>query len=192
MRLIENHLARQIAGAHRVIKSFASDWIDKAAGIANREPSIARHAIRFPPWRFERRKHVPIKWSALEADRLFAHVLLKARAQGAGRLALSTNADRQMSAAREYPDVAFELRQKLDIDVIALARDVVTESKHRVGRAIFGADIAQRIAGARGDDAEIGLERAVTRVKPPALSATLHASDAGLLNLRARLLRAIQ
>src|SRR6185312_8241071 len=109
MRLIENHLARQIAGAHRVIKSFASDGIDKAAGIANREPSIARHAIRFPPWRFERRKHVPIKWSALEADRLFAHVLLKARAQGAGRFSLSADSDRQMSTAWKHPDVTFEI-----------------------------------------------------------------------------------
>ena len=48
VRVVDHHLARQIARPHRVIQTFARDRIHQARRIADREPTIARRAILFP------------------------------------------------------------------------------------------------------------------------------------------------
>ncbi len=50
VRVVENHAAGQVAGAHGVIDSLAGDRIDHAGGVAHRHPSVAGDAIpRHPP-----------------------------------------------------------------------------------------------------------------------------------------------
>src|SRR5438270_2009713 len=85
----------------------------------------------------------------------FVHEPLQALAQRASRLPLPANTYRKMAAARENPDVSFQLRQKLDIDTSLLAGHVVTQSGHGIGRSELGAHVAQRVASAGSDDAEI-------------------------------------
>ena len=84
-----------------------------------------------------------------------SHVLLQPRAQRLRRFALAADSHRKMAAARKHPDVAFQVRQKLNVDVILRGRHIVAERGHGVGRGPLRADVAQRIARARGDDAEI-------------------------------------
>src|SRR6266481_8546285 len=80
---------------------------------------------------------------------MLAHVLLQALAQRTRGLALAADPHRQMAAARKYPDVAFQARQKLDVDLHLLARHVISQRRHRVFRRELGSHFAQRGARAR-------------------------------------------
>ena len=97
-----------------------------------------------------------------------------------------------MAAPREDPDVSFQVRQKLDIDLRLVALHVVTQRGHRIGRRELRPHVAQRIARARSHDAEIRVHLAAGRLQPPARALPLHARHARLLDLRARPLGPLQ
>ncbi len=192
LRFVQHHFARQIARSHGVVQAFARDRIHQPAGVAHRQPAFARQAIIFPTGMFERRQHVAVERRVFVGDALLIHVLLQPRAQRLRRLALAANSHRKMPAAREHPDVAFQVRQKLDVDVILRGRHIVAERVHGVGRGPLGSHVAQRIARARCDDAEIGVELPVPRLEAPSAAAALDAQHARLLQLRAGLFGALQ
>src|SRR3954452_14020029 len=91
-----------------------------------------------------------------------------------------------MPGAREYPDVAFEIRQELNVDMLLVAGDKITERVHRVLGGVLGAVVAQRIGSARRDDAVIGGDIAATSANAPTGGRALNAEHALLFNLRAR------
>ena len=86
--------------------------------------------------------------------------MLQPLAQRAGGFAFAADTDRKMAAARKNPDVAFQTRQKLNVDVLLLRRDVVAQRGHGVLARVLRADVAQRVARAGGDDAKIGFDSA--------------------------------
>src|SRR5260370_28272676 len=97
-----------------------------------------------------------------------------------------------MAAARESPDIAFEIRQKLDIDVVLRGRNVVAERVHGVGRGPLRADVAQRIARSGSDDAKVGLKRTVLGFEQPAAAGALDFEHARFRELRSSLLGALE
>ncbi len=127
VRVIQDHLARQIAGTDRVIQTFACDGIHQTARIAHRQPAAARHAIPAPtPASCERRQHLlAVERRILARNTLLGHVRFQPRAAMAWRRHHPARRypPGKMSAAREHPDVAFKLRQKLNIDTLAGARN---------------------------------------------------------------------
>ena len=143
MRFVQNHLTGQVARPHGVIQTFAGDRIHQASGIADREPTLAGDAVLLPGRGFERRKHVTVEGCAFVRDAFLVHVALQARAQRLGRLALAADSHRKMPATGEDPDIALQLRQKLDVDMVFLDGHVVAESGHRIGRGQLGAYVAQ-------------------------------------------------
>ena len=192
MRVAHHHLARQIARPHGVIQTFASDRIHQSAGIAYREPPVPGQAIILPAGMLERRQHVAVEGCILIRDALLVHVAFQARPQRMRRLALAANAHRQMSAAREHPDVALQIRQELDVDVVLRRGHKITQRVHGVGGGPLGANVAQRIARAGGDDAEVGIEHAMPGLETPATSAALDSKHARFFQLRPGILGAIQ
>src|ERR1039457_1843306 len=97
-----------------------------------------------------------------------------------------------MAAARKYPDVAFQVGEKLNVDAVPVPRHVVAEGRHGVVGVQLGADVAQRVARARGHDAEVGGRYAPRGAKMPALSGARNLQNAGFLDLRARPRRAVE
>src|ERR1039457_4598703 len=108
------------------------------------------------------------------------------------RLALAADTDREMSTAREDPDISVQLRQKLDVDLVPLAGDVVAEGGHGILSRQLRADIPQWIPGAGRDHAEIGVERAGFRFETPAVRLAFDIQHACLLDLRASALGALE
>ena len=117
--LREQRFRRQIGRADRVVQTFAGDRIDQAGGIAHRHPPVAGHAIALPGCCLERRQQVAVERRALPRDAFFRHVIFQALAQRRRRFTFAADADREMAATRKHPDVAFEVRQKLDVDLLA-------------------------------------------------------------------------
>src|SRR5262249_4530845 len=98
----------------------------------------------------------------------------------------------QMPAARKNPDIAFEVRKKLNVDAMAIAGNVVTEGAHGVTGCQLCAQIAQRVAGSRRHYAVIRVERTGFRTKIPAVGRTLNSEHARLFDLCPRSLRTIK
>ncbi len=128
----------------------------------------------------------------LARDPAFIHITLQARPQRVRRLSFSADADRQMPLAREHPDVPFELREKLDIDLIAGFGHVIAERGHGIGGAPLRAHLAQGIPGTGGDDAKIRLRRSGARTQAPSVFAALNSQHARLFNFRSGLFRTLQ
>ena len=108
------------------------------------------------------------------------------------RFALAADAHRKMPAAWKNPDVAFEARQKLDVDLLLRGRYVIAERAHGVLRAPFGADLTQRIARARRDDAEIRFGDSRLRAQAPSTVTPLDSQHPRFLDRRAGALRSLQ
>src|ERR1039458_6632698 len=96
-----------------------------------------------------------------------------------------------MAAAREYPDVAFQVGEKLDVDAVPVPGHVVAEGRHGVVGVQLGTDVAQRVACSRGHDAEVGWGHAARGAQMPALARARNLQNAGLLDLRTRPRRAV-
>src|SRR5690242_13004406 len=96
-----------------------------------------------------------IEGRALPRNPFFHHVMFQALAQRARRLAYAADAHGDVPASRKNPDVAFEIWQKLDINLFPIPGHVVTERSHRVAMSQLGAHLAQRVASACGYDAEV-------------------------------------
>src|ERR1700693_3518758 len=109
-----------------------------------------------------------------------------------GGLTLATDAHGKMAAAWKNPDVACQMRQELNVDVIRLRGHVIAESVHRIGRGPLGSDVPQRIASASGDNAKISLERAVLGPQQTTPASTFDIQYAGLLQLRPSFFGAIE
>src|SRR5258708_10637322 len=88
-----------------------------------------------------------------------------------------------MAATREYPDVSLEIRQELNLDVLAIRRHEIAERVHRVVARPLGSHIAQRVARARSDHAGLGFERAVAGLETPTITLALDIEDSCLLDL---------
>lgn len=67
-----------------------------------------------------------------------------------------------MPGSREDPNVAFQIGQKLNVDVRLIGGHEVSESAHGILRVELRADLAQRIASAGSDHAVIGIETTQT------------------------------
>src|SRR5262249_29584559 len=115
VRIVHNDAACKIAGAHRVVQSFAGDRIDEATRIADSEPAVACDSILSPPRSLQRREHVAVESRSLPGDTAIVHVALQPPAEGMGRFAFAANTDRKVSATRKYPNIALQIRQKLYI-----------------------------------------------------------------------------
>src|SRR5260370_29093628 len=102
-----------------------------------------------------------------------------------GRLTFSTNSYREMAAAWKYPNVALEIRQELDIDMILLRRHVIAKSIHSIGCGPLRSDVTERVARASGDNAKIGLQRTVLGLQQPTLPGPFDLPYARLLHLLA-------
>ena len=190
----QQRLRRQIGRANRVVQPFAGDRIHQARRVADRHPAVAGHAVLLPGLAFRAKAAGGCRNVApFDEMPLLGHVAFQPPAQRLRRLALAADAHREMAAAGKDPDVAFELRQKLDVDVRPARRDVVAERGHRIRRGQLGPDVAQRIARAGGDDAEIGVCDAagLVRSRQP-LRCARCSSHARLFDLRAGALGALE
>src|SRR3954451_22840773 len=98
-----------------------------------------------------------VKRCAFPGHAALGHILFEAPAKRGGGLTFTADADGEMPATREDPDIAFEMREELDVDALLLAGDVIPEGGHRIIGPKLRPDVAQRIAGAGRDDAEIGI-----------------------------------
>src|SRR5579862_6466190 len=97
-----------------------------------------------------------------------------------------------MPAAWKDPDVALQIRQELDVDMILGGRHIVTQSVHGIGRGPLGSYVAQRIARSCGHDAKIRVERPLPRLQTPSTPTALDAQYARFLQLRSGLFGAIK
>ncbi len=97
-----------------------------------------------------------------------------------------------MAAARKDPDVAFKLRQELNIDAFTIARNVVAQSAHGVTRGERRSDAAQGIAGAGCDQAVIRVHNPDFRAQRPACIRAIDVQDARFFDLRSRALGAFE
>src|SRR5258708_5014690 len=95
-----------------------------------------------------------------------------------------------MSVAREYPDVAFESPEELNVDMLLLGGDIIAERDHGIVDSQARADIAKRIARPCGDDAVIRVDGSRFCPKRPTLAAAFDLQYAGLFDFRARGFRA--
>src|ERR1700720_4865030 len=104
-----------------------------------------------------------VEFRALPSDAALIHVILQPGAQHLSRRSLAADTDREMPAPRKYPDVAFQPRQKLNVDVILGRRHIVAERAHSVLGAPLGANVAQRVARAGRHHAEISFGHTTLR-----------------------------
>ena len=183
---------RQVRRANGVVQALARDRVHQARGIAHRHPAFARHPVLLPRCRVERRQQMAVEGRALPGDAALGQVPLQAFAQGTGRLALSADSHREMPAARKDPDVAFQPRQKLDVDARLVPRHVIAQRRHGVFRREFGAHLGQRVAGARRYDTEIRVRHSRAGAKLPSPPVPRHFQHARLFDLRPGPFRALQ
>ena len=130
---------------------------------------------------------------ALPTDAASRHVGFQPLAQRARRLALAADPHRKMAAAREDPDVAFQVRQKLYVDLLLVALHVIAQRGHGIRRRELRPHVAQRIARARWprcrNPRPLCRPPSASRQPAPCRSMPHHA---GLLDLRARPLGPLQ
>ena len=116
---------------------------------------------------------------------VLGHVEFQAAPQGTGGFSFAADADGEMAAARENPDVAFQMRKELNIDTRLVAGYVVSQSRHGVPRRSSVPNGAQGVAGAGGDDAKIGLGGSARWCGAASQGAARDPQDAGFFDLRA-------
>ena len=133
-----------------------------------------------------------VELAVLPADAALFEERFQACPQRLGRHALAAYAGRQMAAARKHPEVAFELRQELNVDVLLLLRQVVAQRVHGVARTPLGADVAQPVARASGNDAEVSLDGPLVGLQQPAVVPGDRLEDARLLDAGAGTLGPLQ
>ena len=154
-------LRRQIAGADRVVETFAGDRIHQARGVAHRHPAVAGDAIALPRPCFERRQHVAVESRALPARCRSPPCSVRAAraAPAPARPSRRSPPKDDRSAGRPRCSLRGCGRNWMSMWSARPARN----SRARAMVSVAGqlrADVAQRIARARRDDAEIGVERA--------------------------------
>src|ERR1700739_3713526 len=112
--------AENFSGAHGVKKAFSGERINERGGVAHQSPIPADHGALTECWNLRRGKHVAVEARGFGGKLLLADESLQVGAQFSliVRSHAATDADGQMIAAREGPDVAVEARQKLDDDGI--------------------------------------------------------------------------
>ncbi len=116
----------------------------------------------------------------LYGNAVAAHIIFEHRAQLGRRFALAADADREVSAAWEHPDVTFEAGQELDVDVIAMAGHEIAERGHAGFTIELRAQIAEGIPRARGGDAIVCGHAAGARSQRPLRTGALDGDDARL------------
>src|SRR5690242_16984843 len=97
-----------------------------------------------------------------------------------------------MAAAREHPNVAFQLRKKLDVYMLLVGGHKITERGHGVRGGPLGADFAKRVPGACGYDAVVGIQRSISGFEPPAATGALDIQHPSFFQLRACTLGSIE
>src|SRR5581483_4112509 len=94
-----------------------------------------------------------------------------------------------MSLARKDPDVSFQVREKLNIDVRLIAGYEIPERIHRVLRGILSSHVPQRIARTRGHNAVIRVDAAGSCANLPAGASPVQPQNPSFLYLRSGIFR---
>src|ERR1700756_953927 len=119
--------AEKFTGAHGVKQTFSGERINERGGVAYQSPIPANHGALRECWNLRRGKDVAVEARGFQGKLLLADESLQVCTQFGliVRSHAATDADRQMIAAREGPDVAVEAREKLDDDGIGGLRNEV-------------------------------------------------------------------
>src|SRR5215470_11272672 len=144
--------AQQFAGAHGVEQPFSGQRIDESGRVTYHGPVLADHRALRKRRHLRRGQDVAVKAGARHVEFLLADENLQMLAQLGlvMRSHAAANADRQMIATREGPDIAVKVRKELDDDgVFGLRNEIALRDFKFVllERTRFGQKLVARAGG---------------------------------------------